>query len=262
MNAPLTLSPSKGNTSSAVMQQRKARADMELGPRGFARALDFFPTPPWATRALCQFLAGPGISERLDLLTCWEPACGEGHMAGALAESFREVRATDVHRYGDHHAICDFLVTGRSWPQTDWIVTNPPFTMAERFIDVALDRAVRGVAMFVRSAFTESEGRAALFADCPPSFVVQFTQRVVLLEQRLIRANAPDPFNPNHPERGASSATSYCWLIWHRGATGGWSGDTRHRWIGKVRDRLERDGDYPTYPEHAAPAAEPEGALL
>lgn len=255
------------NTSAAVKQQRRPRADLELGPRGFARALDYFPTPPWATRALCEFLDQQG--ERLPLLSCWEPACGEGHMARALAESFARVTATDVHRYGDHHAICDFLVTGRSWPQVDWIVTNPPFAMAERFIDVALDKAVRGVAMFVRSAFTESEGRAALFADCPPAFVLQFTQRVVLLEQRLIRANAPDPFNPNHQAnglgRGASSATSYCWLIWQRDGRGGWKSDTRHRWIGKVRDRLDRVDDYPTYPQHQhplAPAQAGEGALL
>ncbi len=259
----------KGNTSSAVRQQRRPapksnRPDLELGPRQFARALDYYPTPPWATRALCEFLAAPPIDERLDLLTCWEPACGEGHMARPLAESFRDVRATDVHRYDDQHGICDFLVTGPCWSRTDWIVTNPPFAMAARFIDMALSEAVRGVAMFVRSAFTESEGRAALFADTPPAYVVQFTQRVVLLEQRLIRANAPDPFNPAHPERGASSATSYCWLIWLRAPDGTWTADTRHRWIGPHRDRLERPGDYPEYfpPFVSSEVEAPEGAML
>jgi hypothetical protein len=258
------------NTSAAVRQQRNRRADLALGPRGFACALDYFPTPPWATRALCEFLAGPSLGEPLHELSCWEPACGEGHMARPLAEYFGEVRATDVHRYGEHHAVCDFLTTGRTWERTDWIVTNPPFALAERFIQTALARSNRGVAMFVRSAFTESAGRFRLFDAMPPAFVLQFSERVVLLEQRLIRANAPDPFNA---AAKASTATSYCWLIWHRAnplipsatepVEGAWSRDTRHRWIAPCRDRLERPGDYPLYPEHAALAAPAnDGALL
>lgn len=246
------------NTSSAVMQQRKPRADLELGPRGFPRALDYFPTPPSATRALCEHLTETG--ELLGQLSCWEPACGEGHMARPLRESFRGVFATDVNRYGDDHAICDFLTTGRTWPRVDWIITNPPFAMAERFIDVALDRAVRGVAMFVRTAFLESEGRYPLFRDRPPEHVLQFTERVGLFEQRLIRKNDPDPFNLDDTGRpkSAATATAYCWIIWRPGLT-----DSRMRWIAPCRDRLERPGDYPTYPEHAArAAAEPEGALL
>lgn len=252
------------NTSSAVMQQRKARADLELGPRGFAAALNYFPTPPWATRALCEFLAGPSLAEELGALSSWEPACGEGHMARPLAEYFGQVRATDVHRYAPEQVVCDFLTTGRTWSPVDWIVTNPPFAMAERFIATALATARRGVAMFVRSAFTESEKREDLFRNTPPAYVLQFVQRVVLLDQRLIRANAPDPWNPKHAERGASTATSYCWLVWRRDHAGAWIADTRHRWIGKVRDRLERDGDYPTYPEHAAlaPCLAPEGVML
>ena len=39
------------NRSSAVMAQRKEPPD----------SLDFFPTPPWATRALCERLASEGI---------------------------------------------------------------------------------------------------------------------------------------------------------------------------------------------------------
>ena len=40
------------NRSSAVMQQRSEPHD----------SLDDFPTPPWATRALCQHLQGPSAS--------------------------------------------------------------------------------------------------------------------------------------------------------------------------------------------------------
>lgn len=39
----------------------------------------------------------------------------------------------------------------------------------------------------------------------------------------------------------ASTATSYCWLVWLRHG----DGDTRLRWIAPCRKRLERAGDYP-----------------
>jgi hypothetical protein len=57
-------------------------------------SLDYFPTPPWATRALCEFLK---LHHKLHGQTCWEPACGGGHMARPLAEYFERVYSSDVH---------------------------------------------------------------------------------------------------------------------------------------------------------------------
>lgn len=235
------------NRSSAVMQQRAEPAD----------SLDYFPTPPWATRALCLFLRDT-LGQQLDQLTCWEPACGEMHMARPLAEYFGRVEATDVHRYTPDHGIADFLMPMAA-RQVDWIVTNPPFQLGHQFITAALARARTGAAMLVRSAFTESEERWPLFRDLPPSYAVQFVERVVMLKGRLIQANAPDPFNvkDGKPVK-ASTATSYCWLIWQPGQR-----DTRHRWIPPCRRQLERDGDYPAYADQWAkirPATE--GNLL
>ncbi len=237
------------NTSSAVMQQRAAAPD----------ALDYFPTPPWATRALCQFLQDH-LGEELACLNVWEPACGEGHMVRPLRERFAAVLGSDVHRYDDEHALFDFLE-----PQpadgTDWIITNPPFMLGQQFIQTALPRARRGVAMLVRSAFTESEERHALFRDSPPSLVLQHCERVVMLRGRLIQAGKPDPFNLDEKTglpRKASTATSYSWIIWQPGQA-----DTRHRWIAPCRRQLERPGDYPAYPEQWAKLAAPnQGGLL
>lgn len=236
------------NRSTAVMQRRAPAPD----------ALDYFPTPPWATRALCEFLREQG--EVLDAQTCWEPACGEMHMARPLAEYFHHVEATDVHRYSDEHAICDFLMEAIVHRRAHWIVTNPPFLIADQFIRAALRRSMRGVAMLVRGAYTEGEERhREVFAKHPPAYVLQFAERVPMFRGRLVRTGAPDPFNldPATGEpRKASTATSYCWLIWIHGQT-----DTRHRWIGKSRTRLEREGDYPAYAEQWA-AIKGEGSLL
>jgi hypothetical protein len=222
------------NRSTAVMQRRRVAPD----------SLDYFPTPPFATRALCEFLRDH-VQEPLDRLTVWEPACGELHMARPLAEYFGAVRASDVHRYGPTHEVMDFLFFGGGEPVTDWVITNPPFVLADAFIRTALGVATGGVAMLLRGAFLEGiERHDTLFAKTPPDYVLQFTERVVMLEGRLIQSGATDPFAEKVGSK-ASSATSYCWFVWLGGGTH-WR-DTRMRWIAPCRRRLERPGDYPDY---------------
>ena len=99
----------------SVMQARASAPD----------ELDYFPTPPFATRALREFLID--IGHDLRGMTAWEPACGECHMSGALWGYFGDVRASDVHRYSDEHELIDFLTVGRTYDPVDWVITNPPF---------------------------------------------------------------------------------------------------------------------------------------
>jgi hypothetical protein len=220
------------NRSSAVMQQRRATAP---------GALDYFPTPPFATRALCEFLEreiGP-----LTHLSAWEPACGELHMVRPLSEFFMDVRASDVHRYCDGHELIDFAVTGATEPDVDLVISNPPFKLAEEFIATALKVARLGVAMLVRSAFLEGQERhETLFARNPPSFVLQFVERVAMLEGRLVRKGDVDPYAEKEGTK-VSSATAYAWVVWIKGR----EPDTRLRWIAPCCARLERPGDYPAY---------------
>jgi len=223
------------NRSTAVMQRRKSAP----------HSLNYFPTPPWATRALLEFL-----TEQLGDLgrfSAWEPACGEGHMAKPLLEQFGSVRISDVYRYvlppgcGEHELI-DFAFFGADEPQLDLVITNPPFMLAEAFIAAASKVARRGSAMLVRSAFLEGQERyASLWSVNPPSFILQFTERVVLLEDRLIRAGDVDPFAEKEGTK-ASTATAYVWLVWIEGECG-----TQFVWIPPCRNRLERPGDYPDY---------------
>lgn len=202
------------NKSSAVMAQRHEPAD----------SLDYFPTPPWATRALCEWL----VKERVNVagMGVWEPACGEGHMARALGEYFFSVFASDVHDYGFDTQI-DFL-----WPSdrtANWIITNPPFNLAAQFARVANARSLNGTALLVRTAFLEGVARHnELFSVNPPSHVLQFTERVPMHKGRLVK--------------NGSTATAYCWVVWRKG---NWiHAGTRFEWIAPCRKRLERAEDY------------------
>ena len=131
------------NTSHAVMAQRTEAADSP----------DDFPTPPWATRGLIEHV----LEDKAGLanLTCLEPACGAGHMAKVLKEYFGEVKAADAHPYG-YGPIRDFLTYPYETNAVDWIITNPPFRLAEEFVLRALRVARRGAAILARTVFLES----------------------------------------------------------------------------------------------------------
>jgi hypothetical protein len=144
------------NLSAAVMQQRHEPHD----------SLDFFPTPPWATRALCEYLCE--VDPLLETKRVWEPACGEGHMLRPLAEYFELVYGSDIAPYG-FGAVRDFLFPGDE-PTFDWIITNPPFRLGEQFVQTMIERAREGAAVLVRTSFLEGIGRyRGLFSQFKPA---------------------------------------------------------------------------------------------
>ena len=202
------------NLSHAVMSQRVESKD----------SLDDFPTPPWATRALAEeVLGGAG---QLETLSALEPACGRGHMAQALSEYFGKVVASDVHGYG-YGGIRDFLSPHYTPNSFDWVITNPPFRLAERFILQALPLARQGVAVLVRTVFMESVGRyERLFTVARPSRVVQFSERVPMVKGRV--------------DGKASTATGYAWVLWERDSPS----TTEFNWVPPCRKRLEKPCDY------------------
>ncbi|WP_417615349.1 hypothetical protein [Parasphingorhabdus sp.] len=195
-------------------------------------SLDDFPTPPWATRALCEWLEGQ-IDGGLTGLTCREPAANRGHMVEPLSEYFGQIFASDIHDYGIGYPVFDYLFDGDD--RYDFTITNPPFRLAQEFIEKAGKTSEIGFAMIVRSAFLESVGRyKELFSKNPPSFVLQFSERVVMHKGKL--------------SAKGSTATAYCWLVWLDGEY-----PTRFDWIAPCRKRLERESDYPSAPLPPSP---------
>lgn len=189
-------------------------------------SLDDFPTPPWGTRALCEMLTRHGFA--LSDLRAWEPAANRGHMARPLQEYFAEVAASDIHDYGVGYGVADFLwPTDETVPPFDWIITNPPFRLAEQFIYTARSRAKVGVAVLCRSAFAEGIDRyEKLFSQTPPTFVWQFVERLPMVKGKI--------------DAEVASATAYAWFVWVKGRPG----PTVYGWIPPSRKKLERSDDY------------------
>lgn len=179
-------------------------------------SLDFFPTPPWATRAL--LLGFPHLFGAANDQHVWEPAAGEGHMVAVLGEVFGQVTASDVHDYGCGFQVGSFVGSGPDVIETpdvtiDWVITNPPFNEATAFVERAREVARHGVAMLVRTSWLEGVGRyQALFRDTPPSLIGQFVERV--------------PMHRGRWDPAGATMTAYAWVIWQHGEF-----DTRTRWI-------------------------------
>ena len=194
----MNMSPARQST--AVMQSR-------VHPRG---SLDYFPTPPWAMRAVLHELLvrlGLGLGEK----RARDPAAGGGHLLGPLAEVFGAVDHSDVADWGIAPPIRDFTfetvqtLAKDGLERPDWIITNPPFETAATFFERAIAIATEGVALFCRLGWIAGQDRFhSIFRDFPITYFCPFAERVPLIE------GAWDP--------EASSATDYAWFIWIKGA--------------------------------------------
>jgi hypothetical protein len=185
---------------------------------------DDFPTPPWATRGLLEHVLDDPKS--LASLTCLEPACGAGHMSKVLKEYFRTVHSSDAYSYG-YGSLRDFVTDPYEPESFDWVITNPPFRLAEQFVNLALPIARKGVAILARTVFLESVGRYhGIFRQAPPTKFAQFVERVPMVKGRL--------------DIKATTATGYAWMVWQKGI----ADPPRLTWVPPCRKILEREDDY------------------
>ena len=136
---------------------------------GYARvAFDQYETPEWATKALL-----PHIPKRVT--TIWEPAAGSGKMVRALQYGGHAVRASDIQDD------IDFLTIKTDGCGDNAIITNPPYSCAQEFIEHALDLTYEEsgfVAMLLRTDFDHAKSRRHIFADSPA-----FSKKLILTKR-------------------------------------------------------------------------------
>lgn len=168
---------------------------------------DLYETPPEAVEALLRV-------ERLPEYL-WEPACGRGKIANVLAAHGHCVWATDLVNYGQSSENCgiDFLMERMSRyspiQHIQCIITNPPFKLAEEFVDHALCLCPK-VVMLLRLAFLESERRSSILDS-------GWLARIYVFRKRL-----PMMHRDGWEGRKANSGMAFAWFVWdknHQGPT-------------------------------------------
>jgi hypothetical protein len=164
------------------------------------RGNDLYETPPCATLALLRVEQLP---RRI-----WEPACGRGAIVAVLRAHGHEVVASDLVDYGvpvtaPGYFGVDFLLERRAPEGTEAIVTNPPFSRAEEFVEHALELCPR-VIMLLRLAFLESERRCRILDT-------GMLARIHVFRKRLPMMHRDGRKGPK-----ASSAMAFAWFVWDR----------------------------------------------
>ncbi|MEC5422096.1 hypothetical protein QGM71_01135 [Virgibacillus sp. C22-A2] len=163
---------------------------------------DFYPTPPHATESLLNRVNFEG--------SVWEPACGDGAICKVLEEKEYKVYATDKYDRGYGVYDIDFL----TW---DWtktfnhrpanIITNPPYKIAQEFVERSLECTTGKVAMLLKLNFLESARRYEMFNNTPLKHVLVFSKRLNFYEGTL-------------EGNKRSGVLAFAWYVWEHGYEG------------------------------------------
>jgi SAM-dependent methyltransferase len=104
---------------------------------------DIYPTPPWVAQALLESPLAPPAGVKV-----LEPCCGDGYLAQELARAGYEVEGVEVRSDAAERARArgldvsfdNFLAHWRKYDHHRWIVTNPPWSIWERFLEVMVNQ--------------------------------------------------------------------------------------------------------------------------
>ena len=132
----------------------------------------------------------------------YEPANGLGAISNIVKAYGYECDTSDI---------CDgvdFLETEDN-ARYDVVITNPPYSLAQEFIEKALKQVVDGgkVVMLLRLSFLESAKRYHFFRDSGLKTVYVSSKRITMYP-----ANEDEPVN--------SGTVAYAWYEWEKGFSG------------------------------------------
>jgi hypothetical protein len=157
---------------------------------------DWYTEPSWCSARLFEAEVFAGAIH--------DPAVGTGRVVeAALAHGF-EATGADIVDRGFSFPVRDFALTTTP---VDNIVTNPPFALAQRFIEHGLALARRNVAVIFPTARLNA---ARWLADTP-------LQRIWLLTPR---PSMPPGETILRGEKAAGGKTDFCWLVFEQGYEG------------------------------------------
>jgi len=189
---------------------------------------DFYATSYESTYALFNV-------EEFQPTTFLEPCCGQGHISKVIEEMFpnANIESTDLIDRGYGKGDVDFLTTEYN-KKYDYIITNPPYSLAQEFIEKSLSITNKKVAMFLKIQFLEGIGRYNFFKNTPLKIVHVFSAR-------------QDPWrdgSPVNPTTGKKWGSTMCfaWFIWEHG----YKGEPTIKWIHPEtckRKNSEKDSD-------------------
>ncbi len=139
------------------------------------RLNDFYPTPAWATEILLEHVAITG--------NVLEPCAGQGHISHVLDRHVPDfgqihVYTNDIDPVFDCDGHADaldltFWNPSRFGGEITWVVSNPPFSIADQLVPLAYEKSYFGIAMLLRLSWLEpTRARGPFLEEHPPTTVI------------------------------------------------------------------------------------------
>lgn len=165
---------------------------------------DYYATNPKAVETLFN-------NYTWDSKTNLEPCVGEGHIAKVFNKftNKRELDCLDLVDRGYPNTIVQDFLTYTTDKKYEGIITNPPFSLAQEFIEKSISLLDENgqIAMFLKIQFLEGSKREEFFKKYPPKYIYVF-------RKRMATWNNGQEFDEN----GKHWATTMChaWFIWEK----------------------------------------------
>lgn len=165
---------------------------------------DFYATNPKAVRMLMS-------KYKFNDGTFLEPCVGNGNIAEVIKEEYPNSKlvAIDIVNRGYKNTIINNFITYDFKEKFDNIITNPPYSLAQEFIEKGLKILNNDgkMAMFLKIQFLEGVKRIDMFKKYPPKYIYVFSKRMATW-------NNGEQFDQN----GKRWATTMChaWFIWEK----------------------------------------------
>lgn len=180
----------------------------------YARAAnDYYVEPEWSVDCLARVVLFDGV--------IWDPCCGSGTIPRVLRRAgYDRVVASDIVDRGAEGAfVWDFFCPELLAIQADHIVSNPPYLRLTDFIELALTRAAKSVAVLTGIRFLASQERYWLFKATP-------------IKQVLILSRRPSMPPGDSSIKAQGGKQDYCWLVFDHN----FAGPPRIDWIMPIED--------------------------
>ncbi len=156
------------------------------------RKNDAYQSAAWMTHFLLERTPVPFHGE------IFEPCCGEGAISNAFKQRGYKVLTADINPACNPDIVADYLESDYGDDWTDWVVTNPPFSLAYPMLLKAIREARIGVAFLLRMSFQEPTEERGEWLEANP-----VTGRITLPRYS---------FTGN----GKSDMVTTEWMIWLR----------------------------------------------
>lgn len=162
---------------------------------------DFYSTPYSVTEQLLEY-------EFFDFKkTVQDPCCGKMAIVKILNDNFSFVGYNDLYYENNINTGYDFLSRKDDYyiHKSDYIITNPPFSLADQFIQRSKEKAKLKFAMLLPLSYLHGVGRYSkkIFLDLYPLSTIYVFTRYIMFSDKI-----------REDGKYKTGMIAFAWFIW------------------------------------------------